>query len=739
MVHSPTSSTPSHESYAFDDVEDDDDTDVSSAAVEATGTYQWLDPQENCMIVYCFTGSDVVRTCGSKGVCHRCIPSAHKLMPETLTSHADEGWYLTLPPTKKGSQVLDGLVSSYRSDEDHQAALQRRTDENQVMARRLAETSPDNGRTFHDAEDDEDMVDETPLRTTKTPRFAQPPPSTQVRVPGVGTGSLAGASFTVPVRSGPMMRPARAPAASTDALASLTALVTESLKGHAALEEKLEASQRLVETLLANMSFQGQVDRAISAGTVAPVVTTIDDDSDGSSLQEHDSKAKSRKKVQHVDKKKRGKKGRSAKAPSTWYGVVAGQFGSVKSTLKNAKDYAHEFDPHGRVSSKFDTKAEAEKWVAKHKDDPDSSDTASAEDVSEDSGSDSDLNVKPKARKGGMIPPGRLPRSTELPFELVSQDPSSGKRELFGIEIKKEVEVLAALAPKNLTIEVQRSLAECIVDGTMLPGTSSEVFGNEENGGGENVGLAETLSRVIRSVRAVGDEAVDDGYESKRRISLVGVKNLEQLHTLEQELVQAIPREIENMRLHFGAKFTTLGLGWTDAQEMTYLMGGHFPFISLAIMRHYSDLVRNLAIRSTKVSWVRVKSDIDFFVEKLHAQRLNASTRFLAMIRTYIFLRNSSLTGFESIERMNSQLNDMAKRLDASSNMSNEADATSTSMCQTCKQKGLHHGGRTSCPFKAMAYASAKLAGTLAATFVRDGYTKKEAYQKAKLEIEEGE
>jgi hypothetical protein len=216
----------------------------------------------------------------------------------------------------------------------------------------------------------------------------------------------------------------------------------------------------------------------MSAGTVlAPVVTTIDDDSDGCCVQEHGSKARSRNKVKHVDRKKRGKKGRSAKAPSTWSGVVAGQFGSVKATLKNAKDYVKEFDPLGRISSVFDTKAEAEAWVVCHKDDPDSSDTASAEAAFEDSGSDSDMNVKPKARKGGMIPPGRLRSSTELPFKLVSQDPSIGKKELFGIEIKKEAEVLAALAPKNLTEEVQRSLAECIVDGTMLPGTSSDSLG----------------------------------------------------------------------------------------------------------------------------------------------------------------------------------------------------------------------------------------------------------------------
>jgi hypothetical protein len=69
--------------------------------------------------------------------------------------------------------------------------------------------------------------------------------------------------------------------------------------------------------------------------------------------------------------------------------------------------------------------------------------------------------------------------------------------------------VLAALAPKNTTVETQRSLAECIVHGTMLPGTSSQSFGIEEEGGKASP-FAESLSRVLetseksREARQVG-------------------------------------------------------------------------------------------------------------------------------------------------------------------------------------------------------------------------------------------
>jgi hypothetical protein len=753
MVHSPNPSALSHaEGYVNDDIEDYDDSFEDDADTDASfgdeelpeavsSTWFEMTRDTNCMIVYCFSGSDVVRVCGSKGVCHRCIPTSHKDTLETPTSHAPEGWFLSLPPTRRGSTVLDGLASSYRSDEDHQAAMQRRTDENQVMARRLAEASPDNGRSFRqegdDAseDDDDDVVDETPARTTRASRFAHPPASTHGRVPGARAGSLAGSSDRVPRRNGPLLTPTD-PAGTLD---SLTLLIKESLSGQAALQAQAVASQLVMDNLLAQLAFRDQVSQAMSAPpSLAPVVTTVEDDSDAPPVEGLGPKARSRNGSKHVGKKKRGKKGRRDKAPSTWYGVVAGQHGSLRATLSSAKAYAKSYDPRGRISSKFDTKAEAEAWVALNIDDPDSSDTASVGADSHDSGSDTDTEVQPRARRGGLIPPGRLPTSTEPLFDLVSQDPSVGKKnELFGIVIRKELEVLKALAPKYTDEDTQRSLAECIVDGTMLPGTSSESFGIEEEGG-DGARFTETLSRVFRDVKAssIGGvrQTVDDGFQNKSRVSLRGVKNLEQLHTLEQELGQAIPREIANMKLAFGAALHPLC--WTDAQEDTYLLGGHYPYISIMIMRYYSDLVRELARRSVH-GWARVKVDIDYFVKQLLALRTNVTTRFLVMVKTYIFLRDQQHESFNTIDRVNSQMNALYARLEASSSAPAEADGTSVSMCQNCKQKGLHKGGRKQCPFRDLEAGSARSAGTLAAKLCREGSTKTEAYQKAKLAFEE--
>lgn len=249
--------------------------------------------------------------------------------------------------------------------------------------------------------------------------------------------------------------------------------------------------------------------------------------------------------------------------------------------------------------------------------------------------------------------------------------------------------------------------------------------------------MAATLSRALREVggTSIGgmSQKVDDGFQSPTRISLKGVKNIEQLHTLDQELGQAIPYATETMRLAFGAALDHLG--WPANQEDTYLLGGHFPFISVMIMRYYADLVRELSRRASD-GWGRVKTDITWFVKELQKIRSNGTSRFLVMIRTYIFLRDQQHAGFASIERMTSQLNALYK-MAGSTCAPAETEGTSGSMCQKCKQKGLHKGGRRSCPFKDMDDSLARSAGTLAVQLCLEGSTKTEAYQKAKLRYDD--
>ena len=135
----------------------------------AIGTWISLTREEEaCRVLYCFADADVVRACGTKYICHRRIPSPHKRMVETPTSHAPEVRFLSLVPNQKDSKVLDGLdglARSHHSEEDHQADLQRRTEIQRwhvVWWRRLPKTAVVS-----------DM--RTPVHTNRTSRFAQPP------------------------------------------------------------------------------------------------------------------------------------------------------------------------------------------------------------------------------------------------------------------------------------------------------------------------------------------------------------------------------------------------------------------------------------------------------------------------------------------------------------------------------------------------------------------------------------
>jgi hypothetical protein len=82
-------------------------------------------------------------------------------------------------------------------------------------------------------DDDDDLVDETPVRTIKALRIAQPPSSTHARLSGSG----------MPGSIGPVLPPIRIPADSVDSMASLTLLVKETLKGQASQQAQAVASR----------------------------------------------------------------------------------------------------------------------------------------------------------------------------------------------------------------------------------------------------------------------------------------------------------------------------------------------------------------------------------------------------------------------------------------------------------------------------------------------------------------
>jgi hypothetical protein len=80
--------------------------------------------------------------------------------------------------------------------------------------------------------------------------------------------------------------------------------------------------------------------------------------------------------------------------------------------------------------------------------------------------------------------------------------------------------------------------------------------------------------------------------------------------------------------------------------------------------------------------WARVKVDIDYFVRQLLAIRRIGSTWFLAMIQTYIFLRDQHAVIFATGDGVNSQLNASYAAMEASDSTQTAAEGISVSKCK---------------------------------------------------------
>jgi hypothetical protein len=145
-------------------------------------------------------------------------------------------------------------------------------------------------------------------------------------------------------------------------------------------------------------------------------------------------------------------------------------------------------------------------------------------------------------------------------------------------------------------------------------------------------------------------------------------------------------------------------------------VGGHFPYIRITVLLRLGPQSRAFDLR-----WPRVKVDIEFFVKQLSAPLLGMHPRFLVIIKTFLFLRNLQRDSFNTIDRMNAQMNDLYTKVKTSNSKLTEAEATSGVMCQKYNQKSLHKVVRKSCPFWDLDDASARSAGTLAAKLSREG------------------
>jgi hypothetical protein len=151
-----------------DDDDDDDDgrsfSTCASVLDEVAVTGQWLTLSRTngmCMCKYYAAGSSsVLRVCGGPLLCTRVYPSLHKDAVCDPTTHAENGNYLELAPTRKDSPYRDGLFSSRQSSAERQAGVKLTSAMHLETAHALGHTSPGTSRSFRD---EEAVTGKTPL------------------------------------------------------------------------------------------------------------------------------------------------------------------------------------------------------------------------------------------------------------------------------------------------------------------------------------------------------------------------------------------------------------------------------------------------------------------------------------------------------------------------------------------------------------------------------------------------
>jgi hypothetical protein len=336
-----------------------------------------------------------------------------------------------------------------------------------------------------------------------------------------------------------------------------------------------------------------------------------------------------------------------------------------------------------------------------------------------------------KLTKGTLLPPGPDPLSDSETRQFVTSDESTGKQhEVFGHEFQREKDFQKLMCPKGADEATRRNLTEALPDATQLPGALSSSRESEF----ERESDVQSVAQAILVNQ--GLHVRDATWNTSKRISLWGVKTEEDLHELDSDLGKCLAVIQRTIRLDYLDAIHALG--WAKDREQAYCLGGYLPYIAQMMCIMYADLVRELARRSV-AGWQPVKTDIKFFCTQLTRIRAGSKTRFRCMIYTYIYLRNQKADGWQSVSRLQSQMDALTTSRLPNGGGGGAGDTANPTSCPKCRTKFVHGVSRTSCPFRTLTNDQARNAGRVALRKIRDENTPKErAIAEAKAEIRGG-
>jgi hypothetical protein len=167
----------------------------------------------------------------------------------------------------------------------------------------------------------------------------------------------------------------------------------------------------------------------------------------------------------------------------------------------------------------------------------------------------------------------------------------------------------------------------------------------------------------------------------------------------------------------------------------TYLSGSKLPILARETYQQYQALNQHLTGALNSGGWTRVEHDVHFFGTRLAHIHRGSCTRFMFLLRTYVFLRDQADTGFQSPERTSAQFRGIAERLlelesqfhqlqagkgNAAGSGGAGAGAEAGRNCGKCWQK-IHADKAGQCPFKSMTDGQARACGKAVKKKVAEG------------------
>ncbi len=262
--------------------------------------------------------------------------------------------------------------------------------------------------------------------------------------------------------------------------------------------------------------------------------------------------------------------------------------------------------------------------------------------------------------------------------DYAGADPSVGKPEyLYNASIDVESEVLGALCPKGLSIDVKRELMETAVDVVSLPGKLS----NMESGGGMDQ-LAATLGELSSfQSRRAGLVPRDTQWQAKNRNALDRMKTLQDLVDGTEELSTQQDRVMKNMGSNMCE--VLLKAGWILPDAKMFVEAGLLPRIIRTTMQYYFNLLLHLRHMSSSIeNWTNIGSiHLIHHASQLRNIRTYAVRRSQVLLQSYTYLRDSSASSFMSLKlfgKVTSQLREAV--IDTGTNW--RGGATATRVCR---------------------------------------------------------